>query len=66
MLNININDIAIINIKNVDYRCIVHNSSTSEAAKLVENSVIENCIYIKKYCLNFQSTQDRFFLFFEF
>ena len=64
MLNININDIAIINIKNVDYRCIVHNSSTSEAAKLVENSVLENCVYIKKYCLNFQSTQDSLFFIF--
>ena len=31
MLRVNINDIAIITIKNVDYRCIIHNISKSEA-----------------------------------
>ena len=38
MLSVNITDIAIITIKNVDYRCIIHNISKSEAIDLLENS----------------------------
>ena len=45
-LNVNISDIAIITIKNVDYRCIIHNISKSEAIDLLKNSVPEN-LYIK-------------------
>ena len=58
MLSVNISDIAIITIKNVDYCCI----SKSEAINLLKNS----WVYIKKYCLKFQSTQSSFFYFFKF
>ena len=42
--------IAIIAIKNVDYCCIIHNISKSEAINLLKNYVLEDCgyIYIKK------------------
>ena len=33
-------------IKTVDYRCIIHNISKSEAINLLENSVLENVEYI--------------------
>ena len=46
MLNVNISKIAIITVKNVDYRCIIKNLSKSEAINLLENSVLENCGYI--------------------
>ena len=39
---LNINDIAIITVKNVDYCCIIHNSK-SEAINLLENSMLEDC-----------------------
>ena len=42
-LSVNISDIAIITVKNVDYRCIIHNISKSETINLLENSVLENC-----------------------
>ena len=45
-LNVNISDIAIITIKNVDYRCIIHNISKSEAIDLLKNSVPED-LYIQ-------------------
>ena len=40
MLCLNISDIAITTVKNVDYRCIIHNMSKSEATDLLENSVL--------------------------
>ena len=46
MLGVHISDIAIINIKNVDYRFIVHNISKSEAVKLLKHFVLEDCEYI--------------------
>ena len=46
MLSVNISDIAILTIKNVDYRCIIHNISKSEALNLLQNSVLEDCWYI--------------------
>ena len=36
-------DIALITVKNVDYRYIFHNISKSGAINLLENSVHENC-----------------------
>ena len=42
MLCLNIRDIAIITVKNVDYRCIMYNISKSEAINLLENSVLED------------------------
>ena len=46
MLSVNISDIAIITVKNVDSRCIIHNITKSEAISLLKNSVLENCGYI--------------------
>ena len=40
MLSANISDISIITVKNVDYRCIIHNISKSEAINLLENYVL--------------------------
>ena len=53
MLSVNINDIAIITIKNVDYGRIVHNISKYEAINLLENCVLEDHGYNKKHCLSF-------------
>ena len=39
MTCLNISDITII--KNVDYRCIIHNISKSEAINLLESAVLE-------------------------
>ena len=36
MLSVNISDIAIITVKNVDYRCIIHNIGKSEAINLLK------------------------------
>ena len=38
MLSVDTSDIAIITIKNVDYCCIIHNISKSEAINLSKNS----------------------------
>ena len=46
MLSVNISDIAIITIENIDYPCIIHNISKSEAINLLENSVLEYRGYI--------------------
>ena len=43
MLSVNISNIAIITVKNVDYRCIIHNISKSEAINLSKNSILEDC-----------------------
>ena len=48
MLCINIGNIANITVKNVDYRCIMHDISRSEAIHLLENYVLDNRRYIKK------------------
>ena len=53
MLSINISDIAIITVKNVDYRCNIHSISKSEATNLLKISALEDHGYIQKYCLNF-------------
>ena len=42
MLSVTINDIAIITVKNVDYCCIVHSISKSEAVKLLKNFPLVN------------------------
>ena len=48
MLTVNIRDIAIITItvKNVDYHCIIHNISKSEAINLFKSAVFEDRDYI--------------------
>ena len=43
IFSVNISDIAIITVKNVDYCCIIHKISKSEATNILENSVLENC-----------------------
>ena len=42
MLSVNISNVAIITIKNVDYCCIIHNITKSEAINLLKNSVFED------------------------
>ena len=39
---LNISDIVIITVKGVDYRCIIHGISKSEAINLLENSVLND------------------------
>ena len=46
MLSVNISDITIITIKNVYYRCVLHNISKYKAINLLENSALENGEYI--------------------
>ena len=46
MLSVNISDIAIITVKNVDYRCIIYNISKSEVINLLNISFLENRGYI--------------------
>ena len=46
MLSVNICDIAVITIKDIDYRCIVYNISKYEAIKLLKNSVLDDPGYI--------------------
>ena len=48
VLSVNKSDIAIIIVKNVDCRCIIHTISKSEAINLLENSVLEDRGYLKK------------------
>ena len=42
ILSVIIINIAIIMVKNVDYRCIIHNTINSEAIDLLKNSVLED------------------------
>ena len=42
MLSVNISDIAIITIKNLDYRFIIHSISKSEAINVLKISVLED------------------------
>ena len=51
MLCLNISDIAIITVKNVDYRCIMYNTSKSKAINLLENFVLEDRGYILIFSL---------------
>ena len=44
MLSVNISDTVIITIKNIDYRCIIHNTKF-EANSLLGTSVLEDCGY---------------------
>ena len=48
ILSVNVNDIAIITAKNVDYRCIIQKISKSEAINLLQNSAHEDHGYIYK------------------
>ena len=46
VLSVNISHIAIITVKNIDYRCIIHSISKSKAINLLKNSVLEDGGYI--------------------
>ena len=46
MLCLNISDIALITVKGVDYCCIIHDISKSEAIHLLENSTLDDGGYI--------------------
>ena len=46
MLSINISYIAIMTIRNVDYRCVIHNISKSEAINWLKSSVLEDRGYV--------------------
>ena len=48
MLCFNISDIVIITVKNVDYRCIIHSISKSEAIELLESATLEKRGLCKK------------------
>ena len=48
MLYLNVSDIAIVSVKGVDYRCIIHDISKCEAIHLLKNSVLEDRGYISK------------------
>ena len=45
-LSVNISDIAIVTVKDNDYRCIIYNISKSEAIDSLKNSVLKNDGYI--------------------
>ena len=42
MLRLNISDIAIITVKGIYYRCIIHGISKSDAIHLLENPMLNN------------------------
>ena len=46
MLCLNLSYVAIITVKSVNYHCIVHDISKSEAIYLFKNSVYQDCGYI--------------------
>ena len=46
ILYLNINNITIITVKGVDYRCTIHDISKSEAIHLLESSVLDDYGYI--------------------
>ena len=46
ILCLNISNVAIVTVKIVDYPCIIHNISKSEATDLLEKSVLEDYRYI--------------------
>ena len=48
MLSVNVSIIAVITVKNVNYRCIVHFISKSEAINLSKSYVLEDPGYISK------------------
>ena len=47
MLCLNLSNIAIATVKIIDYHCIIHCISKSEAIDLLKNSVLEARVFIK-------------------
>ena len=64
MLCLNISDIAVITVKNVDYRCIMYNINKSEAIHLLENSVLKDRGHLQKSIFVNLSLFKTFFNFF--
>ena len=61
----NISNIIISTVKTVDYCCIIHNISKSEAIDLLKNSINWRLwVYIKQYSLIFSLLKAVFFVFF--
>ena len=50
ILCLNISDIAIITVKGVEFRCIIHEIRKSKAIQLLENTGLDNFGYIKNVC----------------
>ena len=46
IISLEINNIAIIIVKGVDYRCIIHDINKSDTIHLLENYVLDDCGYI--------------------
>ena len=46
ILRVNISNIGIISVEGVDYCCIIYYNSKSDTINLLENSVLNDCIYI--------------------
>ena len=46
MLNVNICDITIVTVKDIDYRCAIHEISKYESIQLLENSILDDCGHI--------------------
>ena len=61
MWSVNIIDIAIITVKNVDYRYIIHNISRSEPINLLKSAVLKDPGYIYK---KIPSIKSSFFTFY--
>ena len=60
MLSVNISGITIINPKNFDFRCIIHNISKSETFNLLKSAVLENRGCISKNIVFIFSLFDKF------
>ena len=54
ILCLNISDIAIVTVKNFDYRCIIHNVSKSEPISSLENSFLENRSFDNLWVASFE------------
>ena len=63
---LNISDIIIVTVKNVDYRCIIHNITISEPIDLFKNSVLEDSGIYKNAVLKLNLFKTIFVLLFFF
>ena len=63
---LNISDIIIVTVKNVDYRCIIHNIIISEPIDLLKNSVLEDSGIYKNVVLKLSLFKTIFVLLFLF
>ena len=52
MLTVNISDSTIVTVKNVEYRCILHNINKSESMYLLQNFVLKDYGYRQKKILS--------------